>query len=592
MPRKRADPQRAMAASIVNKAKKSRKAIPLAVKLEVLRRFDAGENLSQVSKALGLATSTVSTIRVNRERIKASAQASTPASACKLFLHRSDVMENMERMLSQWILEQNRNNEPASTAAIQLKARSLYHDLQNKQGENADRKPFAASKGWFDRFKRRHSFHDMKSGDVGGNAAAETEVDPKYQEELKNVIEEGSYTAQQVFYVFETGLFWKRMPTKTFISKEEKSAVGFKVSKERLTLLLGGNAAGDFKIKPLLVYQSENPRALKGYAKPNLPVIWRSNKKAVMTVDIFEDWFANFFCPAVEKYCAKQNITNKALLVVDNAPSHPVNLNDLSDNVRVEYLPREATAAMDRDVVANFRAFYLRRNFQQLVNAVDGEDKVAVREYWNKFNILGAVDNVAESWEEVKQGTVNAAWKGLWPDCVRQFITFPLGEGIEKVQQDIVTLANGAGFENIVQGDVVEWLDSHNEDLSNEDLRMLEQERVAGEEEENSVAPPAPRQLTTVHMAKAFALLEEGLQILAENDPNRERSLKVSIGVNDTISCYRELYKEKMRRTKQALEAHGPSRSQQHLSAEPKEDDSQGEADDGLLLTDYCVVLY
>ncbi|GFY48150.1 tigger transposable element-derived protein 1 [Trichonephila inaurata madagascariensis] len=61
------------------------------------------------------------------------------------------------------------------------------------------------------------------------------------------------------------------MPKRTFLSHEEKRALGFKAAKDRLTLLLGGNASGDFKLKPLLVYHSKNPRAMKGISKPTLP---------------------------------------------------------------------------------------------------------------------------------------------------------------------------------------------------------------------------------------------------------------------------------------------------------------------------------
>lgn len=69
---------------------------------------------------------------------------------------------------------------------------------------------------------------------------------------LDEIIREECYCTELIFNVDETGLFWKRMPTCTYIHKEAKNMSRFKAFKERLMLLLGVNIAG-FKLKSFVI---------------------------------------------------------------------------------------------------------------------------------------------------------------------------------------------------------------------------------------------------------------------------------------------------------------------------------------------------
>jgi len=101
--------------------------------------------------------------------------------------------------------------------------------------------------------------------------------------------------------VDETGLYLRKLPSRTCISREEISAPGFKASKDRLTLLFGGNASGTRKLKPLLVYHSEIPRVLKS----RLSVIWTSNRKACITQHIISEWYSKHFAIVCYNFAIK-----------------------------------------------------------------------------------------------------------------------------------------------------------------------------------------------------------------------------------------------------------------------------------------------
>jgi hypothetical protein len=135
---------------------------------------------------------------------------------------------------------------PLRQAVVCAKTRSIFNDLK---GGDSDANSFTASHGWLSNFKARHGFKNVKMS--GESASADFEATEKFPEELRD-IEEGGFTAEQVFNVDETGLYWKKMPDRK-VSIEENTTPGFKAAKDWLTLLLGGNAEGDFKLKPLVL---------------------------------------------------------------------------------------------------------------------------------------------------------------------------------------------------------------------------------------------------------------------------------------------------------------------------------------------------
>ncbi|GFY04124.1 tigger transposable element-derived protein 1 [Trichonephila clavipes] len=335
-------------------------------------RLGKGEGSTAIGKHLNLGESTVRSIKKNEAAIRKLVISGTKLSTKFASYTRDVLLERTERAIAIWIEEQVQRRIPSATA------------------------------------------------DEG---AAKI-----FPEKLEKIIEDGDYSADQVFNADGTGLYWKRLPNRTYIAKDEKTASGHKESKDQVTLLLCSNASGDRMLKPLLINKSLRPRALIGKDLKQIPVHWMANPKAWMTTAIFTEWFNNCFVPEVEAYMKEKSLDLKVLLIVDNAASHPQ-----LENPNVQLI-----------------------TYKFILNKLENES-LTVKDVWKQFSLFDCLIHVASASAQIRPRTLNACWKKIWPACVTDNTT----PQTSTLSDEIISLAHeigGDGFNTFSHDDIDELL--------------------------------------------------------------------------------------------------------------------------------------
>ncbi|XP_023604818.1 tigger transposable element-derived protein 1-like [Myotis lucifugus] len=197
------------------------------------------------------------------------------------------------------------------------------------------------------------------------------------------------------------------------LALEGAARPGPNAPQDHLTLLLGANTAGEFRLKPLLVYPSENPRALKGCSEASLPVVWRDTQHLPGLV-------RRLLLPCGGELLRQPPPPAPGPAAPGRRPLPPSHLGSLSAHVHVEFLPKNTALIhpMNQGVIAAFKARYLRRTLGQLVREKAGVGRPSTREFWRSYTVMTAVDNIAQAWAELQPATMNRAWRKLWPECV------------------------------------------------------------------------------------------------------------------------------------------------------------------------------
>lgn len=281
---------------------------------------------------------------------------------------------------------------------------------------------------------------------------------------------------------------------------------------------------------------------------------WYANSKGWMTGAVFGDYFKNKLHRELEVYCNKENIPFKILLIVDNAPSHPAYLADISNNIKIVFLPPNTTSLIqpcDQGIISTFKAYYLHSTLASFVKVTE-QQNISVRDYWRQLTTKDALTFIKDSWSEVSTSCCNGVWKKLCPQFVHDSKGYSIDDNVARANVKSLRLAQQVGFEDLEEEDIDNLLQSHTQQLSNEDLFDIEKERVKMMEEkvEGAAAAESPqpqRALTAANLSECMDSLMHAMRVIEEKNPNVDRSSTIM----ENMASYNAMLKEKQQNKKQ-----------------------------------------
>ena len=340
-----------------------------------------------------------------------------------------------------------------------------------------------------------------------------------FREELLEFIEREGYTLSQIFNADETGLWWKLMPSRTFVRGGETHAKNFKQPKDRVTLMGCANAAGTCKLPLVFIHKYLRPRCFKNMSLNDLPVNYFKPKKNWMGTTIFLKWFHDIFVPKVRKFCMDNDIQYKVLLLLDNAPAHPSStiLQSNDGKVIIKILPPNTTSLiqpMDQGILECMKRRYKKSLLHYIVVQNDCSSK-SIPEIVKQLNIKDADFWSTQAWDEVSSETLSRGWNKLLQTSVSSSMA-----SSPSTSEDGTEFVELIGSLGLHEGDdhwqnPEEWL---REDSSDPGYQLLEDEEIVasinGTEIEDQDSESDKEVQPQVSHTQAFQAFEVALQWL------------------------------------------------------------------------------
>lgn len=489
--------------------KRKRTVLSIVEKLEIIKKLEQGETAAKLALDFGIGVQTVRDIKKCKEKlIESACRADSGAGPSNRKTLKTSNFADVDDALYLWFKQKRAEGVPISGPLLMEKAKE-FHAMLNIKEE------FSASSGWLSRFKKRHGIREISV--QGEKLSANTEAAATFSTEFSEFIDQHDLSPHQIYNADETGLYWKGLPTRSLVFKAESNAPGYKMCKDRLTVLFCANSTGNHKLKPLVIGKSKSPRALKG--RQHLPVHYTHQKGAWMNSEIFADWFHTKFVPSVRIFLEGQGLPAKAVLLLDNAPCHPeaTKLASSDGKIFVKYLPPHVTSLiqpLDQGVIASFKQYYRGNLLRQMI-----DEATDVLVFWKTINVLDAIHGIQKAWDSVKVSTLQNAWKKILPQPLQHDFKGFEEEGSNTATSFSSMVKNVVGFEDVDECNISEWLssDDHEQGFQHLNEEAIVTKVRAQEEEANESDETDDEHEASVTHTQAVEHVEKLLEYASQN---------------------------------------------------------------------------
>ena len=187
---------------------------------------------------------------------------STPKDGDSSLHQRMGRHDNLEQALFLWFNDGRPKNAIINDDMLIEKAKTYGNQLGVQD--------FAYSKGWLQKFQKRHviSKHVAHGEADSADPVVVSQGRLQLQEDL------AACDPQDIYNMDETGLFYRLLPNSTLATGPVR---GKKKQKERITVALCANATGTDKLIPLVIMKSAHPQCFSKTFNPNVYVKYTSN---------------------------------------------------------------------------------------------------------------------------------------------------------------------------------------------------------------------------------------------------------------------------------------------------------------------------